>query len=103
MQKVLLALITIFSFALQASALDVKSITARPTAGRPQYGDEKVWPMLVGDEYFQKRETALGGIGAGACRMCSYLHGSCSPSSRRADWPELRSASGRSAVCRRGL
>ena len=54
MPKTLLILITILSFALQASALDVKSITAKPTADNPQYGDKKVWPTLVGDEYFQK-------------------------------------------------
>ena len=54
MQKTLLALIILSSFALQASALDVKSITAKPTADNPQYGDKKVWPTLVGDEYFQK-------------------------------------------------
>ena len=57
MKKTLLALIILssfFSVAPQASALDVKSITAKPTADNPQYGDKKVWPTLVGDEYFQK-------------------------------------------------
>ena len=59
MKNTLLALITIssfFSFALQASALDVKSITAKPTADNPQYDNRTVWPMLVGDEYFLKQK-----------------------------------------------
>jgi len=60
MQRTLLALITIFSFALQASALDIKPITGKPSASNPQYGDKKVWGMLVGDEYFPKQKWAKG-------------------------------------------
>jgi hypothetical protein len=60
MRKTLLVLITISSFALQASALDVKSITAKPTADNPQYGDKKTWASLVGDEYFQKEKWEKG-------------------------------------------
>ena len=36
------------------AALNIKAITAKPTADNPQYGDKKAWPTLVGDEYFQK-------------------------------------------------
>jgi len=39
-----------------ASALDIKAITAKPTADNPQYGDKKAWPTLVGDEYFRKEK-----------------------------------------------
>jgi hypothetical protein len=56
MKNTLLALITISSFALQASALDVKSITAKPTADNPQFAEKKAWGMLVGDEYFTKQK-----------------------------------------------
>jgi len=56
MKTTLFALTAIFGIALQASALDVKAITAKPTAANPQYKNKKAWPMLVGDEYFQKQE-----------------------------------------------
>ena len=39
---------------------DIKAITAKPTANSPQYGDKKVWPMLVGDGYFLKQKWAKG-------------------------------------------
>ena len=47
-------IMAIFGLALPADALDVKAITAKPTADNPQYASKKAWPMLVGDEYFPK-------------------------------------------------
>ena len=56
MKTTLFVLITIFGFALPADALDLKAITSKPTADNPQYGSKEAWPMLVGDEYFQKEK-----------------------------------------------
>ena len=56
MRTTLLVLVTVFGIALPASALDIKAITAKPTADNPQYDNKKAWPMLVGDEYFQKEK-----------------------------------------------
>ena len=56
MKKTLFVLIAIFGFALPASALDIKAITAKPTADNPQYDNKEAWPTLVGDEYFQKEK-----------------------------------------------
>jgi len=56
MKTTLLLLVTVFGIALPASALDIKAITAKPTADNPQYDNKKAWPMLVGDEYFQKEK-----------------------------------------------
>jgi len=56
MKKALLALITVFSFALPADALDLKVITSKPAADNPQFDNKKAWPMLVGDEYFPKQK-----------------------------------------------
>jgi hypothetical protein len=44
------------AFTLQASALDIEAIRAKPGAHSPQYTDEDAWPALVGDEYFLKQE-----------------------------------------------
>ncbi len=54
MKTTLLVLVTVFGIALPASALDIKAITAKPTADNPQYDNKEAWPMLVGDEYFLK-------------------------------------------------
>jgi len=59
-KRTLLALMALFSFALQTNALDVKSILAKPTADNPQYKNKKAWPMLVGDEYFTKQKWPKG-------------------------------------------
>ena len=56
MKKTLFVIIASFAFALPASALDIKAITARPTADNPQFKDKKAWPRLVGDEYFPKQK-----------------------------------------------
>jgi hypothetical protein len=52
MKKTLLMLMAISSLTLPASALDIKAITAGPSADNPQYKNKKAWPGLVGDEYF---------------------------------------------------
>ena len=54
MKKLLLAFVATIAFVSQAGALDIKAITAKPTADNPQYKNKKAWPMLVGDEYFLK-------------------------------------------------
>jgi len=56
MKRTLIVTIATLAFALQASALDIKAITSKPTAHNPQYKDKKAWPDLVGDEYFLKQE-----------------------------------------------
>ena len=56
MKTTLLAIVTVCSVALPAGALDIKAITAKPSAGNPQYGNKKAWPDLVGDEYFLKQK-----------------------------------------------
>ncbi len=56
MKKALFVLIAIFGIALPAHALDIKAITAKPTADNPQFDDKKAWPDLVGDEYFPKQK-----------------------------------------------
>ena len=38
------------------AALDIKAITAKPTACNPQFDNKKVWPSLAGDEYFLKQK-----------------------------------------------
>ena len=38
------------------TALDIKAITAKPTADNPQYKNKDAWPVLVGDEYFLKEK-----------------------------------------------
>ena len=60
MKKTLLVIVTVCSFALPAGALDIKAITAKPTADNPQYKNKKTWPMLVGDEYFLKEKWEKG-------------------------------------------
>ena len=47
---------------LPAHALDIKAITAKPTADNPQYANKEVWPMLVGDEYFQEEQWEKGRV-----------------------------------------
>ena len=56
MKTTLLVLIVSVGFALPVSALDLKAVTAKPTADNPQYDNKKAWPMLVGDEYFPKQK-----------------------------------------------
>ena len=56
MKTTLFVLITVSGFALPADALDLKAITAKPTADNPQYKNKEAWPDLVGDEYFPKQE-----------------------------------------------
>jgi hypothetical protein len=58
MKKTLLVIAVVLSFALPASALDIKAITAKPTATNPQFDNKKAWPGLVGDEYFLKQQWA---------------------------------------------
>ena len=38
------------------AALNIKAITAKPTADKPQFENKEAWPMLVGDEYFTKEK-----------------------------------------------
>jgi len=52
MKKTLFIFIACFGFALPASALDIGTITAKPTADNPRYDNTEAWPDLVGDEYF---------------------------------------------------
>jgi len=55
MKTTLYVIITaILGLASSASALNIKAITARPTAHNPQFDNKKSWPDLVGDEYFIK-------------------------------------------------
>ena len=64
MKTRLLVLMIIIGFALpatgQADALDIKAITSKPTADNPQFKNKNAWPMLVGDEYFQKQKWEKG-------------------------------------------
>jgi len=62
MKTTLLVLITIFGIVLPANALDLKAITAKPTAENPQYENKKVWPTLAGDEYFLKQKWEKGRV-----------------------------------------
>jgi len=55
MKKTLLIVTAILAIALQAPALDIKAVTAKPTANDPQFDSKEAWPMLVGDEYFTKQ------------------------------------------------
>lgn len=55
-RKATLLAIVALAFALQASALDIEAIRAKPGAHNPQYTDADAWPDLVGDEYFLKQE-----------------------------------------------
>ena len=56
MKKILIVAVAVLGFGMQASALDIKAITAKPTADNPQYKNKNAWPMLVGDEYFLKQK-----------------------------------------------
>ncbi len=38
------------------AALDIKTITARPSADAPQFENKEAWPKLVGDEYFLREK-----------------------------------------------
>ncbi|MBT3200190.1 MAG: hypothetical protein HN350_09755 [Phycisphaerales bacterium] len=58
--KVFVLITMIFGMVGSASALDLKSITAKPTANAPQFKDKKVWASLVGDEYFLKQKWEKG-------------------------------------------
>jgi len=64
MKKTLFVLTAMLGFALPASALDIGAIAAKPTADNPQYQNKEAWPMLVGDEYFQKQKWEEG---------CTYI------------------------------
>jgi len=56
MKKTLIVAVAVLGFAMQASALDIEAITAKPTADSPQFDNREAWPDLVGDEYFLKEE-----------------------------------------------
>ena len=56
MKRTLLTLLACFGLVLPTGAMDVKAITAKPTADNPQCQNKAAWPMLVGDEYFLKQE-----------------------------------------------
>jgi len=56
MKKTLIVAIAVLGFGMQASALDIEAITAKPTADNPRFDNKEAWPMLVGDEYFQKEK-----------------------------------------------
>jgi len=60
MKKTLIVAIAVFGFGVQAGALDIDSVTAKPTANNPQYQNKEAWPMLVGDEYFTKQKWEEG-------------------------------------------
>ncbi|MBL7133086.1 MAG: hypothetical protein ISS78_03225, partial [Phycisphaerae bacterium] len=62
MKKTLFFIVTVCSFALPAAAMDIKAITAKLTAGNPQFKNKKAWPTLVGDEYFLKEKWEKGRI-----------------------------------------
>jgi len=49
-----LVLTAAIAAAFPAHALDVKAITAKPTADNPQFANKQTWPDLAGDEYFLK-------------------------------------------------
>ena len=51
-----LVLIAVLSLVVPTAALDIKEITAQPTADNPQFSNKQVWPALVGDEYFLKEK-----------------------------------------------
>jgi hypothetical protein len=60
MKKTLLVLAAIISIALpatgRAAELDIKAITAKPTADNPHFKNKEAWPNLAGDEYFLKQK-----------------------------------------------
>ena len=56
MKNALLTLIVFSALTSSATALDIKAITAKPTADNPQYKDKKAWPDLVGDEPFLEQK-----------------------------------------------
>jgi len=72
MKKTLIVTIAVLVFALQASALDIKAITSKPTAHNPQYKDKKAWPDLAGDEYFLKQKWEKA-------RLLIWAHGDTKP------------------------
>ncbi|MHC4249891.1 MAG: hypothetical protein ACYS9X_12255 [Planctomycetota bacterium] len=56
MKTTLLAFVAMLGFAFSAVALDTGAITSKPTAHAPRFDDKRVWPDLVGDEYFPKEK-----------------------------------------------
>jgi len=56
MKRALIVAVAVLGFAASASAIDIKAITAKPTADNPQFGNKEAWPNLVGDEYFLKQD-----------------------------------------------
>ena len=56
MKNVTLTLVAAIMCCVQAQALDIKAITAKPTADNPRYDNKQAWPTLVGDEYFTKQK-----------------------------------------------
>jgi len=62
MKKSLIVAIAVLGFALPAVAMDIKAVTAKPTADNPQYENKEAWPMLVGDEYFPKQKWEKGRV-----------------------------------------
>ena len=55
MKQPLLIIVATLAFCAPALALDIGSVTEKPTADNPQYQNKEAWAMLVGDEYFQKQ------------------------------------------------
>jgi len=56
MKKALAVALVVLGFATSTRALDIKAITAKPTADNPRFDNKEAWPDLVGDEYFLKQE-----------------------------------------------
>ncbi len=79
MKTTLFVLITVFGFALPANALDLKAITAKPTADNPQFDNKKAWPMLVGDEYFTRQKWPKGRLLIWASAGKSFARGTPRP------------------------
>jgi len=48
------AVAVVLGLAPHVSALDIKGVTAQPTADNPRYKNKEAWPELAGDEYFLK-------------------------------------------------
>jgi len=59
-KNTVLMIVAAVAFCTRAQALDIKEITAKPTANNPRYDDKQAWPMLVGDEYFTRQDWPKG-------------------------------------------
>lgn len=54
MKTTLIVAVAVLGFAMPAGALEIKAVTAKPTADNPQFDNKEAWPDLVGNEYFLK-------------------------------------------------